>query len=449
MFGRKFGFGGNRRPVKKSVSSAPRLMKLETRCCPTITAVLAGGNLNITGNGGSDHVRVFTEDDGDIRVLGNNGSLSKVFDGNAVVEIRANLGDGFNNLDIDLTISNGGDFDHDGFDQNPIIKVTTGKDSDTVTVNLGDFGGGGGGGGGDDDGRGDVYLTVNSGSGNDSITVVAGGDFGGSLFMEFKTGSGNDYVDVALDGDVDGDAYVGGFLGTGNDYFYFTVTGDIKSEFIYECLADSGKDYATVDVGGTISGNFNGSVDLGSGNDDWHMSVGGDLSGEYYLELQGGTGNDYTSLGVNGNVDCPCEIYVDLGSSNDSWTFAVGGDMNGDTVMVVEGQSGNDFVGISVGGDINGLTYFGVFLGSGNDELEVTVNGNIVSDAEVVMEFDGGIGLDTTTYNFAPGELQDIDFSSIFFEVETYNEIGQGGGITPIIVIANSKYATAVSNVIS
>ncbi len=428
MFGRKFGFGGRRRPVVASAKSALKLMRLETRCCPTITAVLAGGTLTITGNGSSDHVFVTQEDDGDLRVLGNNGGLAKVFNGNLVTTLKANLGAGFNNLNIDLTVSNGGDFDHEGFDQNPIILVTAGNDSDTVTINLGDAAGGGGGGGGDDDGRGDVVVSVALAGGNDRVNITAGGDFGGTLDMTFTMGSGNDSVAVALDGDVDGDATIDANLGTGNDTYSFDISGDVKSNFAYSVLGDTGNDYVSLGVGGTISGDATIDADLGTGNDYFTASVDGDVSGAFDFNLVGGTGNDSTSLGIGGNVDGDFNANVALGSSNDSFSLNVAGDTNGEFNLDLTSESGNDVVSVDIGGDVSGAMDLAADLGSGNDSLDVTISGNIVNDEEVFMFFNGGVGLDTATFTFAPNELTDIDFTAIFFEDVTYNEVGGGGG---------------------
>ncbi len=418
--------GGARRRLNKPAKTAFNLLQLENRWCPTITAVLAGGTLTITGNGGSDHVIVTQEDDGDLRVLGNNGNLATVFDGNSVTTLKANLGAGFNNLDIDLTVSNGGDFDHEGFDQNPIIMVTAGNDSDTVTINLGDDAGGGGGGGGDDDGRGDVLITASLTGGNDRVTIIAGGDFGGEFNLSMKMGSGNDSIDVALDGDIDGNSIIDSELGTGNDTYTFEVSGDVKSDFEFDVISDSGNDRITTEIVGSISGNAPVAADLGPGNDTFTMDVGGAVGSIHEFALLGGTGNDQAALSIGGNVDGDALIAINMGSSNDSFDLEVDGDTSGIFEVDLLGESGNDTISFDIGGDVSGPMTLLADLGSGNDRFEVSIDGNIVDDEVVSMQFNGGVGLDTVIYTFAEDELNDIDFTSIFFENETYNEIGMG-----------------------
>jgi len=272
----KFGFG-RRRNLGKIAASALTLSRLETRDCPSVTASLVGSTLTITGNGGSDVVTVTQTIQGDLQVKGNNGNFSKIFKGNAVATLKANLGAGFNNLTIDLSTSNGWDADHEGFDQNPVIFVTAGNDSDTVTINLGDADGGGGGGSGDDDGRGDVFVSVNLAGGNDRLFVTAGGDFGGTFTEDVTMGSGNDSVSTVLDGDLDGDAAVSYDLGTGNDTSSFEVGGDVKSNFEFALVGNTGNDSCDVTIGGNISGTSAVSGDLGSGNDTFTFSVAGDV----------------------------------------------------------------------------------------------------------------------------------------------------------------------------
>src|SRR5262245_32877707 len=149
--------------------SALSLEALEDRRCLSVSADFAGGVLNITGDRGSDIVSISTRDDGDILLSTNNGRLVRMFDGEDMDEIRLDLGNGANRVNIDLSRSNDSDGENTGFGENPSIHIITGNDADQITLNLGDDDSDGGGGSGDDNGRGDVDLSFDLGAGRDRL----------------------------------------------------------------------------------------------------------------------------------------------------------------------------------------------------------------------------------------------------------------------------------------
>ncbi len=247
-----------------------------------------------------------------------------------------------------------------------------------------------------------VYLALNGGTGNDSLTGGNGND-------TLDGGDGND----RLDGGLGDDLLLGGLGvdriigGDGND----TVFGGDDQDSI---SGGNGDDSLSGDAGAdTIEGgNGNDTIDGGLGADTLRGDVGNDslLGGFDADSLAGGAGNDTllgggsddTLSGENGNDKLFGEDGNDSISGGDGDDTINGGD--GDDTIT--GDVGNDLIGGANGSDfLNGGAGNDTLTGGdGNDTLLGGAGNDVLLGDEGDDSLNGQGGSDTLT----PGEGNDI-----------------------------------------
>lgn len=246
-----------------------------------------------------------------------------------------------------------------------------------------------------------VYLAINGGAGNDSLTGGSGSD-------TLEGGDGND----RLDGGIGDDLLLGGLGvdriigGDGND----TAFGGDDQDSI---SGGNGDDSLLGEVGAdTIEGgNGNDTIDGGLGADTLRGDVGNDslLGGLDADSLTGGSGDDSligggsddTLSGENGND----KLFGEDG--NDSILGGDGDDTinGGDGDDTISGDAGNDLIGGGNGNDFlnGGAGNDTITGGDGNDTLLGGAGNDVLLGDEGDDNLNGQGGTDTLT----PGEGSD------------------------------------------
>jgi hypothetical protein len=277
------------------------------------------------------------------------------------------------------------------------IDITGGNGADSITVNLNAL----------------TYTgniqSINTGNGNDSVSITGGGAILGST--NIQTGAGNDSVSLAsttpttfggpvqltdtlgintatvggagstFGGDVTIQGYQNTTLGAGSDSFNGNVT--IQNNFL------AGNDSITINVA-VIQKSLNVSTGAGS---DLVTVTKATVNGSTQFNL--GEGNDTFTATGGANVSFNGNFSFNDGSGNDSVSVTAGATFGGMTTRFTLGD-GTDTVNMtgaatSVFGDL------AVTLGSGNDS--VTVDATVFGG----MRWNLGNGNDTVTIGNAPG----------------------------------------------
>ena len=252
---------------------------LEDRCCPSISANVAGGNLVVTGS--SPNLKITEVTQGHFQVLDgttNRGTFQVLQDvdvtvstpGNNAVTLNLNGHTAPGNVNIqlaggsptvsvgggtiagDLNISDGGTTMVGGVVGRNLNFQGTGSGPEALTVKA----------------TATVRGNVQAVMGNSADTANLNGAVGGNVFLQ--TGAGNDQVN--LGGFVAGRAVIA--LGAGDNVFTFSGTVGSPASEAGSLLVTAGPGNTTVNLAGT--GVVYGSLraDLGVGNDVVSVGAG-------------------------------------------------------------------------------------------------------------------------------------------------------------------------------
>jgi hypothetical protein len=316
--------------LKQPAAKRPALRaveRLEDRYCLTVAAALDNGMLAVTGDA-----------DGAVAITATDATTYKVSDNNADVATVSNVTGGIK-VAIDATAG-----------KDDTVTIDLGEQSvDRVMANLGD---------GDNNltlqnGTVNGNLQFTGGTGNDSLTLVAGATVAKSLTARMGAG------DNALD--VEG-----------------TVSRDVVM------IAGAGDDTLTIGADATISRNV---IALLGGGDNT-VSIAGDVARG--ATILAGRGND--TVDVTSDATIGRSVVAALGSGDNK--LSVEGTIEGS--LVVSGRDGNDDVTIDSDAAITGNLV--AILGDGSNSVNVqgSVGNNLVvtsaNSADTVTVADGAVG---------------------------------------------------------
>lgn len=342
---------------------------LESRCLPTVSAILIDSDSLIVTMGENDDVQVTADANGFVQITSGGATVDGFQPTLAadLADLTINGGDGANAIDVSGVTDGAGQF------ASSLVLIVNGGDGDDTILggSLGESLNGDN--GSDVIDAGDGANTVSGGDGADSIT---GGGDGDSLLGDDgqDTLVGNDGDDTIFGGNG-ADSIAGGDgvdSLNGNDGAD-TIRGDSGDDVI------NGEDGFDSLLGGDgndaiLGGAENDTVSGGDGDDTVSGNAGDDV-------ITGEAGTD--SLSGDDGADS-----LDGGDDNDS----LNGGGGNDTVF---GQDGNDNILGGVGNDLLfGDSNDPTRLGTGNDTVlgqggSDTLNGGGGTDS-----LDGGIGND-------------------------------------------------------
>jgi hypothetical protein len=285
---------------------------------------------------------------------------------------------------------------------------------------------------------------IESGSGNDAVTITSTGDDTSPNYVSL--GDGNDRLNLASTGDATSDYWQGStnsgaveipavvngkeiavfipsgrgiFAGDGNDVVNIAAGRDV-----YNVYAGEGDDVLTVAAGRDISGIFGGAgrdvLTLAGGMniDNITGDAGDDIItvavGNEAHDISGGQGRDIITVaagqrvdGVSGGQGADIINVASSGAAN--YIFGGAGDdtiaVAGATVMRVEGGWGDDSIAV------NARTADAISGGRGDDRIDLTGTG------KAKVFFDRGDGKDVvsvareTTVVFAERSIDDAEIS--------------------------------------
>ncbi|MFM9964685.1 MAG: hypothetical protein ACKV2Q_26060 [Planctomycetaceae bacterium] len=354
------------------------VQSLEPRTLPagTVTAVVSGGKITLTGDQNANHITIAATGTG-ITLTGTDGTL---------IRKGARTGTEFTvnspNVTLDVTIN-----------------LRGGNDELTVNVGTADL----------VIGR---NLKIDAGAGDDTITVP---DDTGSITINgtftVDLGTGADTLTTTTPITVLGNVKITG--SSGNDTVDLT-----RFEAAQHLTIETGSgDDAVVLRDSRVAGNVN--VALSAGDDDLdtdNLMVGLDLDRDDRTVggaaiFDGGSGSDELNL-----VDSVFSgiARISLQTGND--TLALDSEFRG--VLEVTAGAGNDDVLI---GNADFQAHSRINLGSGDDEL--TVDGTPAKGTDVIITLIAGIGDDTLRYNTADlatlGLAALLDEANLVFDTET------------------------------
>lgn len=344
-------------------------------------------------------------------------------------------------------------------------------------------------------------VTIDTGAGNDSLSVSANGYMAYGLSgTAIGMGTGDDTVDIAVNAHGNYTQNYGATssaidLGEGNDRFAIAVQSDIGGAYgaSSTSITHSGHGNASVSIsavsGGQEAMGFSyGSITTDDGNDSIFIEaagISGSCGGVYFPKIAVGAGNDTVSIRA-GSVGSVYGAYsgsqygsIDLGSGNDTLSITATSSGNNATAMalttvthngapaevtavtleavaalsatVMQSASiildgGSSSVSISAessGGQAQAVISSSIIdLGAGRDTLDITAHTGGNSYAM-------GLSGSTVTHAGLAGDAADISISA---EGSTWARAVQGSAITTgegddtltIIARANANSGTAV-----
>ena len=290
--------------------------------------------------------------------------------------------------------------------------------------------------------------------GNDSITIIAGGNVSNNDANAINTGNGNDVVTIEATGTVSTQgASANGFEDDGGNDSY-TIAGTISTQGDFsEAIKDfGGNDTYIISGNATTNGSGSEFIEDVGGDDSYVVSGNISTLGTNSDVIQDNAGNN--TLIISGNIAAQNQDAIELlGNGNNSVVvsgrvaadsgFADGIDDigSGDSTFIVSGSiraTGNLGDGIEVSDGNNSIQVSGSIIsdqgsaiksvGNGNDTVRLTGttlaggNGTAIqtgnSDDHVIIEgnaditgiIDGGADNDTLTFaqEVAPEELAEL-----------------------------------------
>jgi hypothetical protein len=310
-----------KRPTLRAVE------RLEDRYCLTVAAALDNGMLDVTGDA-----------DGAVAITATDGTTYKVTDNNADVATVSNVTGGIK----------------------VAMDVAAGKD-DTVTIDLGS--------------QSVDRLMANLGDGDNNLTVQNGTVSGN---LQFAGGTGNDSLTLVAGATVA--KSLTARMGEGDNML--DVEGTVSRDLVM--TAGSGDDTLTIGADATISRNV--IAMLGSG--DNLVSIAGDVARG--ATILAGRGNDVVD--VTSNATIGRSVVAALGSGDNQ--LSVAGTVEGS--LVVSGRDGNDDVSIDSDAAITGNLV--ALLGDGSNSVNVqgSIGKNLVvtsaNSADILTVADGAVG---------------------------------------------------------
>ena len=300
-------------------------------------AVLSNGVLTITGTSGNDSIAIglqLTGTSDDIAVTVNGATQD--FDENQVSAVVVNAGNGKNAIQVDEFSLDGG---------TNAITVNGGSGNDSLGVNAATqhiqlvFNAGGGNNVADVSSNDFTAVTLNGGSGTDSFTATD------DVSADMNGGIGNDTFNL-LEPDEPTTVLGGGgddTLVVSPDLYAASLTlnldGKDDSKLYDGTPATLGSDLRNVVVEGNVTG---ASITGDALDNDISVDATDRDSIPYGVTVHGGDGND--RIAVAGTVDAPVDLYGDAG--NDT---IVGGYAEDSTSgqSVVSGGTGTDLLDLS------------------------------------------------------------------------------------------------------
>ena len=269
------------RPHGRSAGFAPRLEALEGRCLPAATVTQVGTLLTITGTSGPDDIRIGDAGTGQISVLSGPQTFPQIF--NNVSRIRVRTLGGNDSVHYDLLGNANTALALD-------VKFGAGNDRFVAFMNGNALTAGA-----------DYRLTVNGGAGNDRLRFTSGNDpdratvarlseglalpfaqstpsvggtprvdiaLGAALRLTLNGGSGNDTIGVNYEGTIAGSSST-----TGTTF----PTGPAGNPGILSVVANGGSGNDVITTRLIADANSGGRIaarDLGGpGNDDLTLTV--------------------------------------------------------------------------------------------------------------------------------------------------------------------------------
>lgn len=373
----------------------PVLEQLEARWCPafSLIALDAAGNLVVSGTPTSDTITFnFTADD-QVQVLDDVTSLGSF---NVPGNLRINLGNKIlNNGNSGLVVS----LDMNGFSLSGSVAMTLG--------NVINSGGGQSGFAIDDGDLGGTIsgnLTITSGSGDDSLSLVSGTTIQGNL--SFAAGAGSDGVDLGavnvggnvvtskvntfmleagqIPSNVDGNVILNaGGENASNTYFFFGTTS-VRSRVGGSVIITTGNGIIdTALFQGEIDGNL--LANMGSGFNDFILDSSALVLRS--MAYTGGNGTDIVNLASTaGGTGAAVMGNATMVGGNGSNQFLIDANtfIGGSSINYIGGNNADllEFAGNAPGARLNAN------LGAGVDEFDVGSN----TLASAFIDF--GAGLD-------------------------------------------------------
>jgi hypothetical protein len=228
-------------------------------------------------------------------------------------------------------------------------------------------------------------IIVDTGDGNDVLTLDVTGELTSKLELNLDLGAGNDSADldfatIAAKLEVEAD------LGAGNDLFDVNLDQEILSR---------GK--AQVDVDG------------GAGDDRWNLSAN-EIGSKAKLQasFEGDDGNDILQAFLGDPMEAKAHVQISAegGAGNDTLTvdattFGTGADIaDGAKLQVhLEGGDGDDTLNSSYEGEVAGMLQLHLSGGEGNDAAVVNATTDVSGKGKVQIHVNGDAGDDALTLN--------------------------------------------------
>ena len=283
------------------------------------------------------------------------------------------------------------------------VTITTGSGNDSLTGGaLGDFFAAGAGVNSITGGGGDDYVTsigVDSVDGGSGTGDSWSGSYGGLTTALNVTGSGGTYA-LSNGGSVTKVEYVALTTGSGNDSFVI-APGSSNSQFSAD--AGAGTDSLTLDwssKNGYQSGDLSNSSSFSAGDSRIEYSVSASSIEVLSVTFGGGSGD--FSIGVGGVVT------FDGGAGADGFAAYLS-TISASISFVLDQAAGSTSTFVGQGSTVKNVERVTILTGSGNDSLTGGALNDVLNGGNGNDVIDGGAGGDTLT---GGGGLDTLSFAS-------------------------------------